>query len=143
MKETNPQLFSTESTEYKSLNTGQAITPANYIAEIMCQRKAEIENSGNLPKQYWNTTKYKNYYKSQLTKASTLLHKYSALAIIRAVKKSYKVYSLRPKWFESSILKEQKILDKERSSRKETEVRKPTETRKPQKSKNVNLFGEL
>jgi len=143
MKKTNPQLSSTDSTEYRSLNTGQIITPANYIAEIMCQRKAEIENSGNLPKQYWNTTKYKNYYRSQLTKASTLLHTYSALAIVRAVKKSYKVYSLRPKWFENNIVKEQKILDQERKSRKETEVRETTKTRKPQKSKNVNLFGEL
>ena len=143
MKEVDPQLSSIGTREYKSLNTGQMITPANYIAEIMCQRKAEIENSGNLPKQYWNTTKYKNYYKSQLTKASTLLHKYDAIAIINAVKKSYKVYSLRPKWFEAKIVAAQKILEQDRKSRKEVKVRESTPTRKPAKSKNVNLFGEL
>jgi phosphate uptake regulator len=119
------------------------ITPANYIAEIMCQRKAEIDNSGSLPKKYWNLPQYKNHYKSQLTKASSLLKTYDVLAVVRAIKKSYKIYSLRVKWFENAIRKEQAILDAERKSRKETVIRTETKVRKPQASGKTNLFGEL
>lgn len=142
MKKTTPQLFSTESTvrTFKSLNTGQDITPAAYIAEVVCQKKAESENNGTLPKSYWNNPKYKAHFKSQIVKASQLLKKYSVSAITNALKHN-KCWSLRVKWLEDVIKREQRKIDEEVKNRKTTVVEALPERKKQQGKK--TLFGEL
>lgn len=135
------QSSSNEKKEYISPTTGQTITEPNYITELICGRKAELDNNGILPKKYWNIPKYQKYYKSQVTKASQLLHKYSGIAIINAIKNNRKVYSLRPKWFETVIAKEQDKHNEELKQRKTVIVTKMA-TRKTSGTKK-NLFGEL
>ena len=99
---------------YKHKTTGQKCNAAQYIAEMVCLRKAEKENVGRPAYALWNTEKWKKEFQSQVTKAYQLLKKYHEKAIINALN-SYKgknVYSLRVKWLEDIIKKEQVAINK-------------------------------
>ena len=99
---------------YKHKTTGQECNAAQYIAEMVCLRKAERENVGRPAYALWNTQKWKKEFQSQVTKAYALLKKYHEKAIINALN-SYKgknVYSLRVKWLEDIIKKEQVTINK-------------------------------
>ena len=99
---------------YKHKTTGQQCNAAQYIAEMVCLRKAEKENVGRPAYALWNTKKWKKEFQSQVTKAYALLKKYHEKAIINALN-SYKgkgIYSLRVGWLEDVIKKEQIKLDK-------------------------------
>jgi len=99
---------------YKHKTTGQACNAAQYIAEMVCLREAEKQRVGRPAYALWNTDKWQKKFKSQVTKAYTLLKKYSDKAIINALN-SYKgknIYSLRVKFLEPMIKKEQESIDK-------------------------------
>ena len=99
---------------YKHKTTGQACNAAQYIAEMVCLREAEKERVGRPAYALWNTETWQKKFKSQVTKAYSLLKKYSDKAIINALN-SYKgknIYSLRVKFLEPIIQNEQKALDK-------------------------------
>ena len=102
------------SKSYKHKTTGQSCNAAQYIAEMVCLREAEKQNVGRPAYALWNTEKWKKKFQSQVTKAYQLLKKYHEKAIINALT-SYKgktIYSLRVKFLEDLITKEQKQLDK-------------------------------
>ena len=99
---------------YKHKTTGQQCNAAQYIAEMVCLRKAEKENVGRPAYALWNTKKWKIEFQSEVTKAYALLKKYHEKAIINALN-SYKgkgIYSLRVKGLEDIIKKEQVALNK-------------------------------
>ena len=99
---------------YKHKTTGQPCNSAQYIAEMVCLREAEKQNVGRPAYALWNTEKWKKKFQSQVTKAYQLLKKYHEKAIINALN-SYKgksVYSLRVKFLEGLIRKEQDQLDR-------------------------------
>ena len=94
----------------------------------------------------WNTDKWQKKFKSQVTKAYTLLKKYSDKAIINALN-SYKgknIYSLRVKFLEPIIKKEQESIDKlEATEIKEVKYEDNT-MQKPRKSfGKKSLFSKL
>ena len=107
----------TDSSKYKSPSTGDYCTASQYIAELMCQRMAENSNEGSLAYKFWNTEKWKNKFRSQVTKAYSLLKKYDDVAIINALKSpaGKRIYSLRLKNLETLIQKEQKQIDVQNS----------------------------
>jgi len=84
------------------------VTSAQYILELICEKKAEFEKT-KLPIQFWNLPKWKSYFKMQLRKCHTLLHQYDELAIIRALnnRNAQKIYSLYAPWLEKIIKQEQ------------------------------------
>ena len=99
---------------YRHKTTGQLCNAAQYIAEMVCLREAEKQNVGRPAYALWNTEKWKKKFQSQVTKAYQLLKKYHEKAIINALT-SYKgktIYSLRVKFLEDLINKEQTQLDK-------------------------------
>ena len=105
---------------YKHKTTGQDCNAAEYIAEMVCLRKAESENVGRPAYALWNTEKWKRQFRSQISKAYQLLKKYSDKAIINALN-SYKgksIYSLRVKFLEPIIKSEQNKLNKIETYRK-------------------------
>lgn len=128
--------------KFKSLNTGQEITPAAYIAELMCERKAKIDNKGALPKSYWNLPKYTSFFKQQIVAASKLLKEYEPTPIIRVMDKNPRIYSLMVKWIKAAIDRENLSYQKEKESRKEVDVPILSD-RKKVKEKKGNLFREL
>ena len=99
---------------YKHKTTGRSCNAAQYIAEMVCLREAEKQNVGKPAYALWNTEKWKKKFQSQVTRAYQLLKKYHEKAIINALN-SYKgktIYSLRVKFLEALIQKEQTQLDK-------------------------------
>lgn len=102
------------SKNYKHATTGQPCNAGQYIAEMMCIREAESVNEGMPAHKLWNTSKWKNKYRSQVTKAYQLLRKYDERAIISALKtrRGSTIYSLRNKFLPALIEQEQAKLKK-------------------------------
>ena len=131
---------------YKHKTTGQACNAAQYIAEMVCLREAEKRRVGRPAYALWNTETWQKKFKSQVTKAYDLLGKYSDKAIINALN-SYKgknIYSLRVKFLEPIIKKEQESIDKlEATEIKEVKYEDNT-MQKPRKSfGKKSLFSKL
>ena len=99
---------------YKHKTTGQECNAAQYIAEMVCLREAEKQRIGRPAYALWNTDKWQKKFKSQVTKAYGLLKKYSDKAIINALnsQRGKNIYSLRVKFLEPIIKKEQEAIDK-------------------------------
>ena len=68
--------------KYKSFSTGQPCNAAQYAAELVCIRKRERENCGNLEFKFWNKSQ-KDEYQTQIRVASNLIKKYSERSLIR------------------------------------------------------------
>lgn len=98
---------STKSTQgkqakYPSRYTDKYITCAQYVSEIMCERKAAYEKA-DLPRFFWTTSKkWKGYYFYQLKIANTLLKKYSCENLIKAVRE-HNTFSLKNKKLENIL----------------------------------------
>ena len=45
----------------KSISTGNLCSAAQYVAEMVCLRKAEKDNKGSLEYKFWNKSKDKEY----------------------------------------------------------------------------------
>jgi len=136
-KETTPK--------YKSISTGQECNAAQYIAELVCLRRAERENKGSLSYEFWNKT---DNYKIQVRVAHKLIKKYGETAILHYLNspKGKSVYSLgflhKSKKFvlpldfvKDGIEKSKKITDAEAAKPKKI-VEKPKGEFKPRKLPN-------
>lgn len=77
-------------------SNGKDVSAAQYITELICEHKANIEKL-DLHYRFWTNKKWSKYYRNQIATANKLLQKYSAKAIVRALndKKAEKIYSLR------------------------------------------------
>lgn len=95
---------------------GVFVPAAQYIIELVCEKKAAFSKQ-DLPPKFWNLPHWEKYFKMQLRKCHALLKKYDEKAIIAAIKKS-KSYSLLPKWVEPIIAEEQRLLEAKRSTAK-------------------------
>ena len=71
---------------YKSIFKEGYITPANYITELVFQKRSEAFNSGRCPESFWTNPKYTGPYRGQVIQAGRLLKKYKANWIIKAIK---------------------------------------------------------
>lgn len=72
------------------------VSPAQYISEIVCERRATSLKT-NLPAKFWNNPDWKQYYIFQIKIANELLKTYSDKAILFALNldKCKTVFSLR------------------------------------------------
>lgn len=85
----------TAKSRYPSLFSDKFITLSQYLAELMCDRRAKTLKK-NLPNQFWkNLPEWKNYYMFQLKLARQLCNKYSEHSIYQAVNELGYIYSLR------------------------------------------------
>ncbi len=102
---------------------------------MVCIRKAESENVGRPAYALWNTKKWKNYFRSQVTMAYNLLKNYTDKAIINALNsyKGKKIYSLRVKFLEPIIKSEQNKLNKIETYRKPAKEYEDFTDSKPRK----------
>lgn len=82
------------------------ITVNQYILEIVCEAYAKKQGK-DLPLQFWKLDEWKKEYLSQTRAVSRLLKKYSAKAILQAIR-GRNIWSLRPKWVENIIAQEEK-----------------------------------
>lgn len=88
---------------YESKYGGGFVTPAQYIAEMVCERMAKKDKK-DLPYKFWNDDSWKMTFKSQLLAVLGLLKiGYSPIVIIAALKTCPNLYSLRVKWFDKYL----------------------------------------
>ena len=126
---------------YKHSTTGQPCDVAQYIAEMMCIRKAESINEGMPADKLWNTEKWKKEYRSQVTRAYQLLRKFDEQVIISALKspQGKRIYSLRNKSITKLLQQEAKKF-KMRKSAEEKQL--PLEFKDTSNSKPRKTFGK-
>lgn len=88
------------------------VTPAQYIVELICEKKAAL-NGGDLPVQFWKIPKWASFYRQQIVSANGLLRIYSPTAIINALKSNgaYGIFSLRAPHLDMMIKAEQSKVD--------------------------------
>ena len=66
----------TEKSRYQSrYSPDQFVSAAQYIIELVCERKAQLEER-DLPVQFWKQPEWEKYFKMQLRKCHALLKKY-------------------------------------------------------------------
>lgn len=79
---------------FVSPSTGKPCDSAQYLAELMCKRKAERNGIG-LGDHFWNSEAHKKEFQGQIVSARKLLKKFTANAIISYLKGAGKnVFSL-------------------------------------------------
>lgn len=95
-------------------SNGKQVTAAQYITEIICERKAQ-NTKKDLHYRFWTNKLWEKFYKDQIASAHKLLKKYSDTSIIRALNnsKAEKIYSLRAPFLIPIIEQEQQKLQNE------------------------------
>ena len=88
---------------FKSPSTGEYCTIAQYIAEILMQRKAEKDNVGSLPYKFWNKQQKKAYTR-QVQNVNKLIGEFGEKRVYDyLINKNKRVYSSLPKWVKEEI----------------------------------------
>jgi hypothetical protein len=72
------------------------VTEAQYVTELICEKKATTEKK-ELPIKFWNLPEWAKFYRQQIAAANSLLQNYPCKAIVAALnsKKAWNIYSLR------------------------------------------------
>lgn len=134
-----------KTSRFKSPSTGEYCTVAQYIAEILIQRKAEADNKGSLAYKFWNKTQKKNYTR-QVQAVSTLIGKFGESAVFDYIINTNKrVYSASPKWVREAVEKHKSVLDRQPKQKIEvTEVSRDNIESQPRKTfGKKTLFSKL
>lgn len=99
------------------------VTPAQYIIELVCEKKALSEGRA-LSLKFWDNPTWATFFKTQLRKCHALLKKYSDKAIIRALQdnRTKKTYSLHAPWLLPIIEEHQQIVSAEEKRISEIKV---------------------
>ncbi len=81
--------------KFKSISTGQDCSPAQYIAEMLCIRRAEKIDKANPAYKFWNNSK-KEEYQTQIRAANKAIKKYGEKSVLHYLNSpsGKKTYSL-------------------------------------------------
>lgn len=126
----------TEASRYPSKYAPKGwVTPAQYIIELICEKKALSEGRA-LSLKFWNNPEWAKFFREQTVQANGLLKHYSDKAIIRALqdRRTNKTYSLRAPWLLPIIEEHQKVVEAEAkriAEMKPVEAMSPTDSSKP------------
>lgn len=95
-------------------SNGKSVSAAQYITEIICEKKAKL-NKQDLYYRFWTNKEWEKFYRDQIASANKLLKKFSDTSIIRALNssKTQKIYSLRAPFLIPIIEAEEKIFQSE------------------------------
>lgn len=85
--------------KYESRHGGGWITPAQFLAELMCERFAK-QNRQDIPPKFWYKQPWKKEFFKQLSLANKLLEKYDPALISKALRSQdgKKIFSLGAPW---------------------------------------------
>jgi ribosomal protein S25 len=103
------------SKKYQSkYSNGKMVSAAQYITEMICEKKAKIEKK-DLHFRFWTNKQWSAFYRNQIASANALLEKFAETAVIRALTnpKSSRIYSLRAPSLLNTIKEEQKLWEQE------------------------------
>ena len=125
-------------------SNGKEVSAAQYITELICERKAVIDKT-DLHYRFWTNKTWSLFYRNQIASANKLLQNYSDKAIIRALNSEggKKIYSLRDPSLKSIIEKEQKKIESENKNLS-VNMDRPQNIKFGSKSpNNKNIFSKL
>lgn len=95
----------TEKSKYPSRYSPNGwVHAAQYVTELICEKKAKTENK-ELPLKFWELDEWLKFYKYQITLANKLIKQYGEHVIISALndKRMWKTYSLRSPFLKNVI----------------------------------------
>lgn len=130
--------------KYPSLYSPKEVTAAQFIIELICQRKAQADGK-SLSMKFWNHPDWSKFYRSQLRKCHTLIKKYGEGAVIAAIrdeKKTKYCRTLFSAYFESIVEEKQKELSKKPKTEVQTFDR-PTRFEKPKNRSKKGILSKL
>ena len=108
--------------KYESLYGKGQCTAAQYIGELMCQRRA-ASLKRDLPSQFWEFKEWRNFLVYQITLANKLLKVYNEECVFSGLRDVKWAYSLKTKKLIDAIIAHQlKYCPKSAASQKEKEV---------------------
>ena len=135
--------------KFKSSSTGEPCTIAQYLAELLVQRKAEKDNKGSLAYKFWNKSQ-KKQYQAQIVSVNRLIQEFGEDAVYDyIVNKNPRVFSsgfYHPlKWVKEEIQAHKKLLEKrQKRVRAETKLEvSPTDKKPPKPFGKKTLFSKL
>lgn len=133
----------TDKTPFKSKYKEGYVTPSNYIAELIFEKRNETFNSGKCPERFWTKdNKLHGAYKGQVIAAAKLLKKYNAESVIKAVKSPEAKYILKIQ--DKKLIPIIEEFEKNRVDKKLDESYNRTEgLAKPFRSNKKNVFKDL
>lgn len=125
-------------------SNGKSVSAAQYITEIICENKAKLSKE-DLHYRFWISKKWSLYYRNQIASANKLLEKYSAEAIVKALKsdKAKKIYSLRAPHLLAIIQQQEDLLASQNQTMSKIPDRKLDKTFESSESKNKNILSKL
>lgn len=93
-------------------SNGKQVSAAQYITEIICEKKAKLTKK-DLHYRFWTNKEWEKFYRDQIATANKLLKKYSDTAVIRALNspKTEKIYSLRAPFLIPIIESEEQLVN--------------------------------
>lgn len=125
-------------------SNGKSVSAAQYITEIICERKAK-NTKKDLHHRFWTNKVWEKYYKDQIASAHKLLKNYSDTAIIKALNssKAEKIYSLRAPFLIPIIEEEEQKIQKQ-NQELSLELSRPTNVNFSRTShKSSNIISKL
>lgn len=92
-------------------SNGKLVSAAQYITEIICEKKAKRE-AKDLHYRFWLNKEWAAFYRNQISSANKLVKQYNELAVLKALNnpKAEKIYSLRAPHLIPIIEQEEKVL---------------------------------
>jgi hypothetical protein len=124
-------------------SNGKVVSAAQYITEIICERKALI-NKEDLHYRFWLQSKWEVFYRNQIGSAHKLLKKYSSKSIIRALNtdKGKKIYSLRAPHL-PPIIEEQEVVLKSENQNLNLNLQRKENVSFPTNKATKNIITKL
>ena len=132
---------------YESRHGGGWITPAQFLAELMCERFAK-QNRQDIPPKFWDKQPWKKEFFKQLSLANKLLEKYDPALVSKALRsqEGKKIFSLGAPWLKKIIELEQRKFKSADTSKvidtTELPIRKPFQSSKSLMKKLKDLDNE-
>tara|TARA_R100000005_G_C4978127_1_gene188801 strand:- start:216 stop:713 length:498 start_codon:yes stop_codon:yes gene_type:complete len=112
----------TDKTPFKSIHKAGYVTPGNYIAELIFQKRNEHFNSGKNAESFWlKGNKLHGAYKGEVIAANKLLKDYHADSVIKAIRSPQAKFILKLSKKENRN-KLIPIIEKFEKERKEKEI---------------------
>jgi hypothetical protein len=96
---------------YSKYSNGKTVSAAQYITEIICERKA-TKDKLDLHYRFWLQKSWAMFYRNQIASANKLVKQYPPQAIIKALNSDVgrKIYSLRAPHLVGMIEQQVKII---------------------------------
>jgi hypothetical protein len=125
-------------------SNNKQVSSAQYITELICEKRAQQQKK-DLHYRFWLSKEWSAYYRNQIGSAHKLLAKYSAKAIVAALKhnQAKNIYSLRAPHLVPIIEQEEKRLSEQNQKMTIIPDRKSNKTFLSNNQQKLSILSKL